>query len=174
MGRNRIDGTSSNDIINGTVGDDEIRGGRGDDILNGLDGDDRLRGGKDNDTLDGGNGNDRLRGEDGNDILIGGDGNDRLKGGSGDDLLTGGTGRDKFVFDLRGGTDTITDYVDEEDRLDFSNFGITATTTESAFDVLMSHADQVGDDVVFTMDGGETMIVENVLISVLDAGDFRI
>lgn len=174
MGRNRIEGTDGNDVIDGTSGDDEIRGLRGDDTLSGLDGDDRLIGKKGNDTLVGGLGNDRLIGGSGNDILIGGDGNDRLKGGTGDDLLTGGAGRDQFKFDLRGGTDTITDYTDGEDRLDFTNFSIAGTADQTAFDVLMSHAEQVGSDVVFTMDGGESMILENVLISVLDAGDFRI
>ncbi|HRX37624.1 MAG TPA: calcium-binding protein [Aestuariivirga sp.] len=174
MGRNRIDGTDGNDVLDGTTLDDEIRGGRGDDTLNGFEGDDRLRGEKGNDTLNGDIGNDRLIGGSGNDTLNGGDGNDRLKGGAGDDELTGGSGRDQFKFDLRGGTDTITDYVDGEDRLDFTNFSIAPTATQSAFEVLMSHAEQAGNDVVFTMDGGEMMIIQNTLITDFDAGDFRI
>lgn len=156
MARNRIEGTDDSETINGTIGNDEIRAFRGDDTLNGLDGNDELRGGKGDDILNGGNGNDRLRGDAGNDIL------------------TGGDGADRFIFNIRGGIDTVTDYTDEVDRLDFTNFNIEATATDSAFDILMSHAEQVGDDTVFTMDGGEVIILEDVLISVLDAGDFRI
>ena len=156
MGLARIKGTDAGEIINGTAGDEEIRAYGGDDTLNGLDGNDLLRGGKGNDILNGGNGNDRLRGDAGNDIL------------------TGGDGRDRFIFNNRGGQDKVTDYQDETDRLDFTNFGIEATATDSAFDILMSKADQVGSDVVFTMDGGETITIQNVTLSIFDAGDFRI
>lgn len=156
MGLNRIEGTDAGEIINGTSGDEEIRAFGGDDTLNGLDGNDLLRGGKGNDILNGGNGNDRLRGDAGNDIL------------------TGGAGRDRFIFNNRGGNDTVTDYEDEVDRLDVTNFGIEATATQSAFDILMGHAQQVGGNVVFTMAGGETITLQNVLLSALDAGDFRI
>jgi Ca2+-binding RTX toxin-like protein len=156
MGRNRIDGTNNNETLTGTSGDDDIRGKGGDDKLIGKAGDDLLRGG------------------DGNDLLRGGGGNDRLRGDHGDDTLIGGQGRDRFIFNLQGGTDKVKDFTDGEDRLDFTNFNIQPTLEDTAFDVLMAHAEQVGDHVVFTMDGGETMIIENVLISIFDAGDFRI
>ena len=156
MGLNRINGTDASEIINGTSGNDEIRGERGDDTLNGQAGDDLLRGGKGNDTLDGGDGNDRLRGD------------------AGDDILTGGAGRDRFIFNVRGGNDTVTDFENGSDRLDFTNYGITATETQTAFDILMGKAEQVGSDVVFTMDGGETMTIQNVTLDIFDAGDFRI
>lgn len=150
MGLIKIDGDSLANNLVGGGGSEEIRGRAGDD------------------TLVGNGGNDRLIGDKGNDTLSGGDGNDRLKGGAGNDDLTGGAGADRFVFDLRGGTDTVNDYTDEADRLDFTNF------TLGTFDNLMSHAAQVGADTVFTMDGGEVMIIKNVLLEVFDAGDFRI
>ena len=150
MGLPRIEGTSGNDKLVGTAAAEEIRGLAGDDRLVG-------RGG-----------NDRLRGGDGDDTLIGGNGNDRLRGDHGDDTLRGGAGNDRFIFNLEGGTDTVKDYQDEIDRLDFTNFNL------AGFDDLMSHAAQVGDNTVFTMTSGEVIILENVLISVLDAGDFRI
>lgn len=150
MGLPKIEGDDNNNVLNGQDIAEEIRGRRGDD------------------TLTGNGGNDRLIGDKGNDILSGGDGNDRLKGGAGDDDLTGGAGVDRFTFDLRGGTDTVNDYTDEIDRLDFTNFSL------GTFDNLISHAAQVGSDTVFTMDGGEVMILKNVLLSNLDAGDFRI
>ena len=150
MGLIRIEGTNLNDKLIGTSADEEIRGFGGNDIIRGMGGDDLLRGGN------------------GNDFLFGGDGNDRLRGDHGDDILTGGAGHDRFIFNLQGGTDTVKDYTDEVDRLDFTNFTLTGFTE------LMSHAHQVGANTVFTMAGGETVILENVLISVLDAGDFRI
>jgi len=150
MGLPRIKGTELTDNLTGTSAAEEILGLRGNDTIFGLGGGDRLRGGKGNDTLDGGDGNDRLRGD------------------YGDDLLTGGSGQDRFTFDLQGGTDTVTDYTDGADRLDFTNFGL------SGFDAIQSHIQQVGADTVITMDGGEVIILQNVLASVLDAGDFRL
>jgi Ca2+-binding RTX toxin-like protein len=150
MGLLRIDGTSGNDKLIGTAASEEILGFAG------------------NDRIFGRGGNDLLRGGDGDDKLFGGSGNDRLRGDHGDDTLTGGAGHDRFIFNLEGGTDTVKDYQDEIDRLDFTNFHL------AGFDDLMSHAAQVGANTVFTMAGGETIILENVLISVLDAGDFRI
>ena len=150
MGRPRIRGTDESETLNGTSASEEIRGERGDDILNGFGGDDRLRGGKGNDTLDGGEGNDRLRGD------------------RGDDTLTGGAGRDRFTFDLRGGHDTVTDFTNGEDKLDFTNFGF-ATVND-----LLARAVQNGDDVVFTLAGGEMITLENVSLGMLDVTDFRI
>lgn len=150
MGLIRKMGTSGNDVIRGTSADEEIRGEGGNDTLYGMGGNDELRGGK------------------GNDQLFGGDGNDRLRGDYGDDALTGGAGRDRFVFDLQGGKDVVTDYADEVDRLDFTNFNLTG------FDALMARAQQVGTDTVFTMVGGEQIILQNINIGTLDSGDFLI
>jgi Ca2+-binding RTX toxin-like protein len=143
----------------------EIRGTKGNDLLNGTTGDDRIRGDRGNDTLNGGDGNDRLLGEKGDDVLNGGNGNDRLKGSYGDDLLTGGDGRDRFVFDLQGDDDTITDYTDGQDKLDFTNFGIGDDAAVLALAV------QDGADVLFTMATGETMRLLNTQLSVLDGTD---
>ncbi len=150
MGRPRIRGTDGDDILKGTANGEEIRGDKGNDTITGLGGDDRLRG------------------ESGNDILDAGDGNDRLKGGNGDDTLTGGAGNDRFTFDLRGGTDTVKDFTNGEDRLDFTNFDFASV------DSLLTHAEQDGNNVVFTMDSGAVIILENVTLGMLDVTDFRI
>ncbi|HEX8232472.1 MAG TPA: hypothetical protein VF559_03880 [Caulobacteraceae bacterium] len=143
----KIEGNDNNNRLVGTDAGDEIRGRGGDDQLIGRGGNDRLRGDKGNDTLDGGSGNDRLRGDHGNDVL------------------TGGSGSDRFIFNRQGGTDRVTDFQDGVDKLDFTNFGLTPQQ-------IINHADQVGDDVVITLDTGEVVRLEGFDKSQLDSSDF--
>jgi serralysin len=91
-------------------------------------------------TLTGGAGADDIRGLAGNDTLNGLAGKDVLNGGTGNDRLTGGTGADVFAFsDVKFGRDTITDYNDTVDHLQFlasvadavSDFTITGNDTSS-------------------------------------------
>jgi len=89
VGKTRT-GRTRNDTINGTPGNDSFSGGKGQDRLNGLAG---------------------------NDLLNGGAGNDRLVGGTGNDTLTGGSGVDTFTLAAGSGTDTITDFIDNSDRI---------------------------------------------------------
>lgn len=58
-------------------------GGDTDDVFNGTNGNDVMQGGGGNDTLDGADGDDDLQGGSGRDILIGGEGDDRYNGGGG-------------------------------------------------------------------------------------------
>jgi Ca2+-binding RTX toxin-like protein len=110
-GNNVLNGTTSADEINGFGGHDQLFGGRHDDTLNGGDGNDTLDGGSGNDflnggtgadTLNGGNGNDQLNGEAGADTLNGGDDFDRLDGGTGADTMNGGDGSDIYIVDHVG------------------------------------------------------------------------
>ncbi|OGY26727.1 MAG: hypothetical protein A2Z11_00300 [Candidatus Woykebacteria bacterium RBG_16_43_9] len=90
----RLVGTSGNDLIFGFEGGDSINGNNGDDCIVGGDGGDGLRGNNGNDVILGGNGSDSLKGNNGNDHLIGGEGSDSLDGGNQDDILEGGAGSD--------------------------------------------------------------------------------
>jgi Ca2+-binding RTX toxin-like protein len=63
-----------------------------------------------NDWVVGTGGSDTILGGAGDDILQGGRGNDTLKGELGNDVLTGGAGSDRFVLDMLGGRDNITDF----------------------------------------------------------------
>jgi len=111
-----LTGTNGADVLTGGAGNDVINGGRGADQLDGADGDDILNGGSGFDIMDGGAGND---------LLKGGGGEDRLNGGLGDDTLTGQIRADTFVFDAVWGNDTITDFSDGEDIIDFSSTSLS-------------------------------------------------
>lgn len=104
----KIKGTSGNDSINGTPGNDKIEAGAGDDVVQGGAGNDKIEGEAGNDSLFGGQGNDELEGGTGNDYLSGGQGNDELEGARGNDVLVGGAGNDE----MEGGAGDDTFYLD--------------------------------------------------------------
>lgn len=89
-------GTDADELINGTIVNDEIFGLDGQDTLNGDQGDDTLNGGSNPDTLDGGEGQDKLRGGGGDDLLTGSEGNDTLLGANGKDEINGNEGNDRL------------------------------------------------------------------------------
>lgn len=104
-------GTSGNDSITGSAGDDTIISGAGNDTSNGGAGNDLLFGGVGNDTVKGGDGNDFLYGGADIDYLEGNNGDDILYGGVGADSLKGSSGVDKFVYSsISDVGDTILDF----------------------------------------------------------------
>lgn len=166
-------GGAENDFVFGFFGDDVVSGGAGNDVVKGGAGKDLVLGGDGDDKLKGGSGNDELDGGDGNDKLKGGFGKDVLDGGAGNDWLKGGFGEDTFVF--AEGHDTIRDFDPgfrffwfrrEGDTLDINVEGY-----ETAEDVL-SVADQVGRNVVFTFDEDTSLTLRNTWLASLDAHDF--
>jgi Ca2+-binding RTX toxin-like protein len=101
--------------------------GSGPDIITGV--------GANIDIAFGQNGSDTITGGAGSDALIGGQNNDTLTGGLGNDQLVGGSGNDHFVFNATNdGLDTIYDFGNGNDSIDFSNaaFGNLGTGTLSA------------------------------------------
>ena len=117
----------------------------GDDTIVGFDSDDAIKGGGGNDTLDGGAGD------------------DTLEGGAGTDTLTGGDGEDTFVFKADDGTDTIADFEDGSDTIEFEITGL-------AFSGLTITAD--GDDALIAYDGDDTIRVQDTDVEDLTASDF--
>jgi len=166
-------GSASNDVSvrsivgdYGTPGDDYVAGTANGDHLYGLGGNDFIEGGDGNDTLLGANGNDYLLGGDGIDNVSGGDGNDTLNGGAGDDVLSPVRGNDLLIFELGFGADIIAGYQPTQDTISFEGVGFTD------FSDMMSHATQVGANVVITTTAGDTVQLNNLQLSSLHAADF--
>jgi VCBS repeat-containing protein len=130
---------------------------RGQTYIRGTDGANSLIGGNGSDVLDGGNGND---------ILFGGNGADALLGGRGDDIMTGGAGSDTFVFNANFGRDTITDFNKGLDALQFDK------NVFADFASVLASATQSGNDVIIQAGGGNTITLQNFLLSNLSGSDF--
>nr|WP_298681826.1 calcium-binding protein [uncultured Dongia sp.] len=140
--------------------------------INALDGDDVIDAtgvpaGKIGLTLDGGAGDDVLIGGDGDDTLMGGAGDDVLIGGNGQDTLIGGGGDDVFI----GIGDVIIDGFQAGagagDRIDLRN-------VDGALDFasIMSHAQNVGNDVVIDFGPNDSITLRNMSIASLHSDDF--
>jgi len=133
--------------------------------LSGGNGDDWLDAGSGVDTLTGGNGNDHLAAGSGNDLLSGGNGDDWLGGGAGDDTLTGGNGSDTLVFGAEFGHDVVTDFR-SGDHIAFQD-GVFGD-----FQAVLAASQQVGADVVITLDSGDVITLQHVQLASLHASDF--
>jgi Ca2+-binding RTX toxin-like protein len=115
-------------------------------------------------TIDGGGGNDIITGSAGAEVIRGGDsGNDVLGGGGGNDLMYGGNGRDVFVFDQGWARDTVADYRDNYDRLDFRNSGAAGFG-----DLTVA---QVGIDTVITV-GADEVVLLGINAASINQSDF--
>jgi Ca2+-binding RTX toxin-like protein len=121
-GADRLRSGAGDDALYGGAEADLLAAAAGDDFLAGGDGDDSLIGGADDDDLSGDLGLDRLLGGQGDDTIRGGGDVDTLIGGLGDDVLTGGAGGDTFVFYRGQGTDRITDFANNADKIDLRAF----------------------------------------------------
>src|SRR5690606_13815752 len=98
--------------------------------------------------------------------LLGGAGNDTIDGGAGNDVLFGEAGSDTFVFGTGSGADVIGEFLHGEDQIDISAYGF------SSFAELANSFHQVGADGAIDLGGGNLIVLHNVTMSTLDAGDF--
>ncbi|MEM9906867.1 MAG: hypothetical protein AAF921_17755 [Cyanobacteria bacterium P01_D01_bin.44] len=156
-GKDQLFGLSGDDLLSGGLGNDRLFGGDGDDVLRGdlnerssqagIGGDDTIFGGAGDDRIGGKGGNDQLFGEAGDDQIWGDDGDDLLRGGLGNDTLTGddasgGQGSDIFVLARGEGTDTITDF-DEQDLIGLSGGLSLRNLSFSGSNILLSGTGEV-------------------------------
>jgi hypothetical protein len=110
-----------------------------------------------------GSGNDTVLGSAGGDTLRGDSGKDVLNGLGGNDLLYGGSGKDIFVAGADWGRDTVADYQDGYDKLDFHASGAT-----SVADLMFT---QVGADTEISF-GDDTLVLLGINVSVVNGADF--
>ena len=128
-----------------------------------------------NEPLDSGTGNNQLEDGDGKDTLTGTTGDDQLSGYAGDDILrggigsnqlSGGAGIDTFVLAPGEGTDTITNFMVDQDRIGLAeglSFG-QLTITQDGSDTLIK----------LTSDNEILAILSGVQSNTLTAADFII
>ncbi len=121
--------------------------------------DDELRGDDLKNRLLGRKGDDTLNGRAGDDTLDGGAGQDVLRGNTGDDLLLGRRDADRFIFETGMGSDTVADFQDNSDMLDFRALDLGSLAN------VMSYAEQRGADVVFDLAGADEVIIENATLA---------
>jgi len=125
-------GNSSDNIISGSLLDDDIYGKGGNDTLSGLDG---------NDFINGGTGDDFIFGGAGDDELIGGKGNDTMDGGAGADIFRGGQGSD--TVDYSTSTSAVLAYLDANTSADGAagdSFVAVENVIGSAFNDFLQNA----------------------------------
>ncbi|WP_225981513.1 calcium-binding protein [Paracidovorax avenae] len=140
----------------GTSGNDTLMGTEGDDVLDGLAGDDRIYGQSGNDTLSGGAGKDEIYGGYGNDTLLGGEGDDQLRGDDGDDVLEGGAGND-YLHGGYGNNTFIFGRGDGQDHIDHYHDTAAGKRNVLQFKAGVASSDvkvqRSGDDLVLSIDG---------------------
>ncbi|MGV6800768.1 MAG: calcium-binding protein [bacterium] len=174
IGDDMLDGGQANDILEGGAGADMLEGGTGKDwayyinagagvsvdLAAGTASGDEATG----DTL---SNIENVRGSAFADTLIGSDNRNTLRGGAGDDILDGGNNRDIYtgeggsdIFVFQQGDDfaRITDFENDTDSLDLSDYGFASQAAAAAF------MTQVGLSTYFTF-AGERVIVQNMTVA---------
>lgn len=160
-------GDQGNDVLYGNLGDDflsggqdldRIFGGQGSDVIYGNLQDDVVYGNLGNDFMFGGQGQDVLYGGQNDDVLLGNRGDDTLIGNKGNDDLWGGPDADSFVFGPGSGFDTIVDFEIGLDEIIIQGTGATVS--------------QSGANVIVALDSGDSVTVENSLVSEVEADLF--
>jgi Ca2+-binding RTX toxin-like protein len=134
--------------VAGTEGWDRITGNDADNLLLGFGSSDELLGGAGNDTIDGG------------------DGEDRIVGGAGNDHLWGGTGADEFNFE-RGWTDRGHDII-----YDFESGDRIVVDDTISFATIRAGMRQVGEGVVITFDGANSVTLADTSLRSITSEDF--
>ncbi|WP_413717565.1 Ig-like domain-containing protein [Silicimonas sp. MF1-12-2] len=99
------------------------------------------------------------------DVIRGNEVDNWIDGGAGNDVLAGGAGFDTYGFSSGWGQDTIEDYTVGEDRLDFSNTGLTLENLLiTAVDGNTILSDGENSVTLTGVDGTETKLDESFLL----------
>jgi Ca2+-binding RTX toxin-like protein len=106
-------------------------------------------------------GNDLLVGGTGNDTLLGGTGNDVLDGEAGNDVITAGSGLDRIVLRRRQGFDRITDFQNNQDKIDLVSINFRQLTLQ-----------QQRNDVLVKLGGANMLLIEDTNFRFINRADF--
>jgi|GEM_PF-3317456 len=169
-GNDTLDGGTGRDVLTGGAGADMIDGGAGIDIARYVGSNEGVNvdlgagtafgGHADGDVLTnieqlfGSSHNDTLTGNAQNNFILGAAGDDTLDGGAGIDKLFGGTGADTFVFGAGDDFTFVTDWEDDIDSLDLSQYGFNTVADA------LANMSQFGAHVRFFVNG-ETLLILN-------------
>ncbi|MDQ3479580.1 MAG: hypothetical protein M3438_10585 [Pseudomonadota bacterium] len=108
-------------------------------------------------------------GNSGDNIIIGNASNNVLEGKGGYDTLTGGAGTDLFVVNPNWGVDVITDFTAGAGTQDAVMF---SRAIFSNYQQVIGNARQVGSDTWIGDGAGNTVVLQNVLLTSLHPDDF--
>jgi Ca2+-binding RTX toxin-like protein len=108
-----------------------------------------------------------LNGSSGGRTLTAGSSPTTLIGGP-SDILNGGTGTDTFIFKADFGSNMVNNFTPGADLLEFNQSMFASAAA------VLSHAQQVGSDVVITYDALDTVTLDNMQLASLHASDFHI
>src|SRR5262249_24920826 len=113
------------------------------------------------------------------DTIKGGSGNDTIAGGVGADALTGGAGADHFVYNTTSDStvanhDTITDFVHNTDKIDFSAIIGIANTSQNGNNffqgVINGSTNVAADSIALVQSGSDTLVYGNDTTSAVSQG----
>lgn len=120
---------------------------------------DDLRGNGSSELIQGWHGDDLLQGRGGDDTLFGGSGNDTIEGQGGTDRLFGNGGSDTFVFAPGMDRDTVVDFQNNIDVLDFQAFSFDNMSQ------VHSLVETVSGGVFFNFGNDDTLLIKNATLA---------
>jgi Ca2+-binding RTX toxin-like protein len=172
MGFDTLDFSNLNGVVQANQFSGVTTGTAGNDTL--VDIFEMLIGTRFGDVLAGGNGGDGLKGGAGADQMWGNAGDDWMSGGDGNDRLKLGQGNDTVDFRNGDDIDTIVDFnagAGSPDKLQFKNYSGLGTASLAGLQS-QGRIAQVGADTQIALNGGDMVILLNVLATNLHADDF--
>jgi hypothetical protein len=98
----------------------------------------------------------------------GGAGNDSLAGSGGSNVLKGGGGNDTFILSGAFGQDVVADF---QAGYDLIQFDVGAFSSTNA---ILAASQQVGNDVLITLNSTNAVTLKSTSLSSLSASDFRL
>ena len=100
--------------------------------------------------------------------VLGQAGAQEIEGGAGSDGLRGGAGADSFVFAGSFGNDTIHDYLDGTDKLDFTAFNVDTRAELQTIATITA----AGTSTLISLNAGGSVTIRNLAPAAIGDSDF--